>query len=312
MHSVADLAERFLDDPAVSWAVGCFGAVAEFHRDPGETFERTGPLSIRTGRGAIEIHADALADARPLAWEASVGHGNPWNQGFALCLPERDAAMSGRTAFARVGDAPDGAVFDLGVGAPHVDACVLVADDALARDLDADCGRSLWDPESNAYERIKRAAPPRIFRSHLATVRVDQIIGSRADDVPTPEGPHTHVIRGILTKKTVHAYSNEIPVPAGHLPCLYAYPAHPVRDDLGRPRLFDARAFEAFQGLLRDYGPDGFAAHKAALLAHARGVGDRPDDVDRMTAGIALAQLEAQGLGADRAAKLADAWDVRR
>ena len=61
---------RHLGDPTSSFSVGSFGAIAEFHRDPGEepTLDDRAGLRIATGRGALWIND--RAGLVPLAYEA--------------------------------------------------------------------------------------------------------------------------------------------------------------------------------------------------------------------------------------------------
>lgn len=307
MTELRDLLERLIEDPAASWAVGSYGAIAEFHWDAGEARRPLSPLGVATARGALRIAPEG--PVAPLAWEAPAAHGAPWVQGLAFCLPAQEARMGGRRTLTRLEDREEGALFDIGVGAPHVDACVL-APPELARALSEACGRSIWDADSPALALLKEAAPPRLFRSRIAEVRVDQRIGSRARKEPNPEGPHTHVLRDLVARGL--AFDEAIPVPPGSVPALYCYPAHAARDGLGRPRLFDAAAYDAFQGLLERYGPAGFLARKRAYFAHAEGRGPLPEPSDRAVARVALAQLEARGLAAGRASELASAWGAQR
>ena len=76
-----------LQDPGSSWSCGRFGAIAEFHRDPGEPVaitEHPG-LSAATSRGAIRI--ETPAELRPVAYETISKCIDSWGHGLALCLP---------------------------------------------------------------------------------------------------------------------------------------------------------------------------------------------------------------------------------
>src|SRR4249920_1445518 len=84
-----DLIRHHLADPKSSWAIGTFGAIAEFHRAPDEPvtlYDRT----AMTARGGIRL--ELVSSVRPIAWERpSAGDG--WLHGIALCLPTTAGAM---------------------------------------------------------------------------------------------------------------------------------------------------------------------------------------------------------------------------
>ena len=65
-----------------------------------------------------------------------------------------------------------------------------------------------------------------------------------------------------LTDGATQRSLSNIPVPAGFLPCLTLYPAHPARDAEGRERRFDARMHAAYQSLLECYGDPEYVAAK--------------------------------------------------
>lgn len=303
------LFERRLRDPRTSWNVGCFGAIAEFHWDADEDAWPVEPLGRATARGSIRIEdPDTLADVGGLAWEGAGGHGTSWTQGFVAHMPAADARMSFRTELTRLPDeegAAGGALFDIGLGAPNVDACVLVDDPELVAVLEAGVGRSIWDDENPAMPAIKEASPTRVFRSRLAEVRVHQHIGRHAGR-PTPTGPHTHVIRGLL--KSVLPQAANIPVPDGRVAVLGMFPPHPLRDELGEPKAFARAEWDAFQELLSAWGPPGHVARKAELLEVARGSTLPSGRSDRQVERIVLPQLVHLGVSSERLDELAAAW----
>ena len=123
--SLADLLRNHLADPATSWAIGTFGAIAEFHRDSTEPTALSERRAV-TARGGI--HLCATDQIRAIAWERPAS-GDGWTQGIALCLTTAGSAMNGRITITELG--PDGealhedhraeVLFDLGIGAPHCD-----------------------------------------------------------------------------------------------------------------------------------------------------------------------------------------------
>jgi hypothetical protein len=54
------------------------------------------------------------------------------------------------------------------------------------------------------------------------------------------------------------------------VPCLSLYPANPVYDALGHPRLFNRTAYEAFQTLLRDFGDPALVRLKETVTEAVR------------------------------------------
>src|SRR5690606_31199282 len=135
MNPCADLVDEALKDPETSWAIGTFGAIAEFHRDAEEPVTLS-PEGAITPRGGIRLSADV--PARVIAWERPTAS-DGWTQGIALCLDAQTGGMHRRHAITELGEddqALDGAgrrevLFDLGLGAPHCDVCVRTDDPEL-------------------------------------------------------------------------------------------------------------------------------------------------------------------------------------
>ena len=267
-----------LADCASSWSIGGHGAIAEFHWLPGEApGPSAGDLAAASPGGAIAL---ALRDdAVPFAYQRLSRHPDRWLQGVTLCLPWRRARRAGRRVLTELG--PDhgavraedrGAVlFDLGLGLPHVDACVRSRDPALLGALRAALGRSLLAPGNPAMAAIQAASPHRVFVSALGRVEVYQRIGRADAHPPTPEGPHTHVLPRLL--KAGPPRDAGADAPAHHRACVSLYPAHPLVDRLGRRKAFDAAARDAFAELLQRWGdPRHVAEKRRAARAMADGL----------------------------------------
>lgn len=229
MTSAAEVLRDHLADPAHAWSIGTYGAIAEFTRDPGEaTTENIGDSSgvIVTPRGAMRI---ALNGAPEMITHDSRGHhGEGKVRTIMFCLEGDTARRNARTVLTELGPDSDaiaggGTLFDMGLGVPHVDVCVRTDDETLAAKLRANSGRNIFDPDNPAMAAIKAASPNRVFTSRLGRIEVYQPIGSSAKGVPTPEGPHTHVLPKLLKLKRTHA--RNAPVPDGMVPALNLYPA---------------------------------------------------------------------------------------
>ncbi len=269
-----------LRDAAASFAIGVPAAVAEFMRDPAEPTQTVAAgeeeLSITTPRGGIRLTLPE--EVRPLAYETPSRRPERWLQSVVFSLPEADARMSGRRVLSALG--PDGAalqardreaeLFDLGVGAPHVDFCVRTGDPGLAARLRANCGRAMADWPGELVSALFAADPHRVVISHLGRIEVTGPIPSER----TPLGPHTHLFPEKLGEGLRH--DPEIPLPAGWLPCLQLYPPHPQFDLAGDPIPFDAARHAAFQALLAVWGDPGYLAAKARAEAVLGVAGDGP------------------------------------
>jgi hypothetical protein len=296
--------QAHLAEPASGWSIGAFGAIAEFMRDEGETAAvvptETGGR-VWTARGAMNV---ALGpETRVIAYEGLSKYPDRWTHGVAFCLPRNGGSGSRREGLSELGrdngavrdEDRDAILFDMGVGAANVDFCVRTADTALIDSLRRAEGTDILSADSLAMAAIKEANPHRICLSALGRIEVYQRIGSHADASPTPEGPHTHLLPGLLTTGRTH--SANTPVPAGWHPCLSLYPAHPIIDAMGHARPFDHTKHGAFQELLERFAPAGYMDEKRRITA-AVVAGDDPADyrpagsrVARTAARIALRQL---------------------
>lgn len=302
---------ELLEDADTGWSMGTFGALAEFHRDlEEETVCDDGEALLRaTPRGAIRLDLDV--DVSAVAYETLSGLPNRWGHGIALCLPERQAAMSGRSTIAELGpdDAAvrgadrDAILFDMGLsvtgaGCRAVDFCVRTADAGLIDTLRAACGQSILDPSCPAMSAILEAHPNRIAITRLGRVEVFQPIGGPATGGVSPAGPHTHVLPKLLASERTH--SANIPIPDGLVPCASAYPASAVSTAMGEDRPFDEALQTAFDRLMDAWGNPEFVKAKRQVRA-AIAAGADPASIEagesrlqRTAVRVALRQLARQ------------------
>ncbi len=301
---VIDFLADQLADVEAGWSVGTFGAIAEFTRESGEPAEllRDGTtISVVTDKGGIRV--SPTPELRLIASESPTSES--WSHRVALCLPRHACAMHGRTTLTEIG--PDreallsrdrsGILFDLGLGALQIDACIRLTDPDAVSALRERVGGSVFAPGNDAMAIILAVNPHRVFISRVGRAEVFQPIpppGGRS-----PDGPHTHVLPKLLAHGRTHAATE--PLPEGWVPCAHLYPAHPLRDQLGHKREFQPQHQLAFQAMLDLYGDADTVALKreverAVVAGEAPNVLDvRNDRVSRATVRVALRQLAATG-----------------
>lgn len=275
-----------LRDAGSGWNIGSFGAIAEFHQDPGETATVEGPLERATDRGAIRI--ERTEGVTPIAWEALSKNPERWQQGIALCLPEAEAMRSARTVLTELGPDDqavrpqdrDAILFDMGLGQRNLDFCIRTSDPDLLKVLRAHTGRALTEQDNPAMGAILTAHPHRVALSAIGRCEVFQKIGGPATGGVSPAGPHTHVLPDLM--KAGRTHSANTPIPQGLMPALSLHPGSPVMGPLGEDRDFDPGLFTAFQGLLDAWGPEAYLATKRRVWK-ALDLGSAPEPDDRAT-----------------------------
>ncbi|MEO1193485.1 MAG: hypothetical protein AAFY02_17115, partial [Pseudomonadota bacterium] len=261
--STLQLLEDLMQDPACGWSAGVFGAIAEFTRDAGEPAERLEAPWIGwvTARGGIAV--DSRQDGTVIAYESLSRRPGNWMQGLVLALP-RQALPEGPSVLTALGpdsdalraEDRDALLFDMGLGRPGFRFCVRTADPALQATLSAACGKSLLSDASEAMAAIKAESPARVAITPLGRVEVYQTIGSTSRGIPTPEGPHSHLLPKLLASGRSH--DANIALPDEVCPLISLYPRHPL-DSQGA---FDGSSHAAFQALLQRYGGPGYLKAK--------------------------------------------------
>lgn len=289
-------------DAETQWSLGTFGAIAEFARDPDEPVtvsQEPAALAAVTGRGGIRIAPNG--ETRLFAFETTTKES--WSLRVALCLPAADCAMSRRTVLTELGPDDDalrpedrgGILFDLGLDAMQVDACVRVSDPGLAAELRAHCGKTTFAHGNPAGALLLARSPHRVFVSRIGRAEVYQPIPPAHGK--SPEGPHTHVLLDLLRHRRTHAATE--PIPEGFVPCAHFYPAHPAKDAQGRARPFDPARQAAFEDLQRRFGDPQTVALKQRIRMAVM-AGEDPSAVamaenrfTRVNVRVALRQLRA-------------------
>ena len=307
----------YLADRASSWSVGGHGAIAEFHwlpdddprvepdhdpEDPGEADSRS--LRVLTAAGGLRI--DVREDIVPHAYQALSRHPQRWRQGMTLCLPWRRAQRGARRLLTELGRDREAlrrrdrraVLFDLGLGLPHVDACVRSDSAPLLATLRAASGRSLLEPGNPVMAALIEASPHRVFISALGRLEVYQGIPPAEHAARTPPGPHTHVLPRLLARRRGGAGHGD--TPAYHRACACLYPPPPVADPLAGHKAYDGEAHARFTALMERWGdPHYLAERQRAMGAMRAGVDARryraPTDAKgRRALRIAIRELAQQ------------------
>lgn len=272
-ETIIRLVHQQLADPETGFAVGCYGAVAEFMRHADEAVriaEAQASVEIASARGALRIAG--AAGARVIAYQSLSPDPMAWRHGIAICLPDQVARGQGRRVITELGPDADAVrpedkaaiLFDLGVGAPHIEFCVRTSERALLAVLREAAGSSIFAPDGRAMHAIFAASPHRICRSALGRIEVYVPIPF-GPNAATPDGPHTHLLPKFLALGRSHAPLS--PVPAGWLACLDIYPPSPVLDERGQRQAFDAGRQRVFGQILERFGLPEFVAAKERLRA---------------------------------------------
>jgi hypothetical protein len=290
----ADLVARHLTDAEASFAIGTFGAIAEFHRAPEEPVVLSANAAV-TRRGGIRLLLEG--EVRAVAWERPAA-GDGWTHGIALCLSAKHGAMSARTDLTELGpdsgalreEDRDAVLFDLGIGAPHCDFCVRTSDPEILRILRSATGRPAL--AAGLFGELGAMSPDRVITSRLGRVEVSTPIP--APRGRTPDGPHTHLLPDLLKHRRTH--SATVPLPPGTVPGAEIFPPNAIRDEHGTPRPFNAARHDSFQKLFSVYGAPGSVEAKRDTVAAVRAC-KPPHDVpaysraQRLARRVALRQL---------------------
>jgi hypothetical protein len=181
-------------------------------------------------------------------------------------------------------------LFDLGSASRSPTSACARAIRPPSRVCARSCGHALFSHEAAALlGRHAGAQPAAGVPQQVARVEVYQPIPPA--DGKTPDGPHTHVRPQLVGHRRSHAAT--VPIPAGWSPVLWLFPAHPLDGDS-----LDVERFEAFQALLRRFGPATTREGKAAYAS-----GAREDSLASRSARYAfrVAQRQAAICDADRA-----------
>ena len=209
------LIANHLSRPESSWSIGVRGAIAEFIRSQNEEVGASDleQLKVQTPRGVIKI--TPTFEAQPIRYQDS----------WQFCLPHVQAEFAscrqvvtelGADTASVAGDFTRHILFDLGLGIPHIQACVRTLDPALLNTLRKRAGSPLLGSNRDLLHALLHASPHRVFVSTLGRIEVYGPIPAEH----TPDGPHTHLLPQLLGSVDEGL---DVRIPDGHRVCLSLY-----------------------------------------------------------------------------------------
>lgn len=272
------LVREELINPATSWSIGGFGALAEFHHSADATIEGDG-FTCASSRGAIRIERTGAAVVR--AYELLSARVGLWLHGAILCVPQTAQPIGRSRVIVELGGDRDAiraqdrhaVLFDLGLGLGNAQFCVRSDQAALTAHLRTAVGRNIF-AVPGLFEQLRQSSPHRVVISRMARVEVFQPIAQEGG--ASPDGPHTHLLPELLRKHRTHPAT--LPVPDGFEPALSLYPSSPVQDEHGLIKAFDRSAYERFQRWLAAFGDRDYVNAKEQLFGWVR-AGRHPEQV---------------------------------
>ncbi|MDF1748695.1 MAG: DUF1289 domain-containing protein [Alphaproteobacteria bacterium] len=198
-REILDFIEISIRDAKGTWALGVYGGVGEFNRDPNEicNLTRTGDtITAITQRAALKLTVGSAArllavrsdgpDQAPKAYCLAV-HRSKLSLPVATCLtvlgPDSDAILPGQT------DAP---LFDVGLGRAAARFCIRTAERETHDALLAAVGLPLEGMLAQAGSSILKHSPTRVIETSMGRVEVATAIPGPGG--ASPAGPHTHLL----------------------------------------------------------------------------------------------------------------------
>jgi predicted Fe-S protein YdhL (DUF1289 family) len=232
---IAEFVAERLRQKSGAWALGRYGATAEFICDHGELCEVfvTGEtVTAISGRGALQLTiGERVRALRLRSFDSQYGY-----RAIFLVVSKARVTLPVETTLTPLGR-DEGAIrpecrndswFDLGLGRDDLRFCVRSSAPDLLETLNQASGLPLLDVLQGAEALIVKHSPTRVVETPLGRAEIYSRIpppGGRS-----PEGPHTHLLPG-------HLASGRATPPGIDLPPVYAlgatyFPRGVFRDDI--------------------------------------------------------------------------------
>jgi predicted Fe-S protein YdhL (DUF1289 family) len=216
-----------------SWAIGCYGGVAEFWAEAGEDCEiavEGAKVTARTDRGALRLKIGDAVRALAL-YETPGGQdlraiflvlsrlraGLPVANGLSALGPDRDAILA---------EDREQGLYDLGLRRTVTRFCIRTDRAALLEALTPSLGQAWPNYLPALGGAILRESPVRVVESALGRAEV-------RTPIPPPgaaplSGPHTHLLPDLLA--TGREMGPGLELPEAYAPGAIFYPSPPAND----------------------------------------------------------------------------------
>ncbi len=217
---IAEFVTASLAQKSGTWALGCYGATAEFicdHDEPCDVSAIGETITAVSDRGALQLTIGEQVRALRLR----ANHMRHDSRAIFLVVIKARATLPvattltplGRDAFAIQPECRNDPWFDLGVGRADLRFCVRAAATELRDKLNQASGLPLSDVLQAAGATIVKHSPARVVESPLGRAEIYTPIPPPGGQ--SPDGPHTHLLPS-------HLASGRATPPGVDLPPVYA------------------------------------------------------------------------------------------
>jgi len=217
---IAEFVAESLDQRSGTWALGCYGATAEFlchHDEPCDVCVTGETITAISDRGALQLTIGEHVRALRLRAD----HPRRGNRAIFLVVLKARATLPVATTLMPLGrdeaairpECRNDAWFDLGLGRDDLRFCVRASTTELRDKLNQASGLPISDVLRAAGAMIVKHNPARIVESPLGRAEIYTSIPPSGGQ--SPDGPHTHLLPG-------HFASGRATPPGIDLPPVYA------------------------------------------------------------------------------------------
>jgi predicted Fe-S protein YdhL (DUF1289 family) len=217
---IAEFVAESLGKRSGTWALGCYGATAEFichHDEPCDVCVTGETITAISDRGALQLTIGEHVRALRLRAD----HTRHGYRAIFLVVLKAMATLPVATTLTRLGrdegairpECRNDAWFDLGLGRGDIRFCVRASATELRDKLNQASGLSLSDALQAAGPTIVTRSPARDVESPLGRAEIYTPIPPPGGQ--SPDGPHTHLLPG-------HLASGRATQPGVELPTVYA------------------------------------------------------------------------------------------